>query len=245
MDCSCYLRKGIVYLPTEGQIVNAHLRQIEPIAVVPLADVDGVRRALRDTIARGNPILPSAPLGDGRASADGLPKYAGVKSWAAFESGASVWDVEEKDGVFRISGNRHRPRGGWVPDPDNVETLPPGSTVDDVIARMIEILQAHGGGAPAGKAPSTEGMDGTKDKPLDAGRPDPVGPAILGSEVPMRRADPVKVRRGGVRSTLCACWLRQRIVYVPVLGIAVDGRYRHTGEVALVPFADLPGCAGC
>jgi hypothetical protein len=42
-------------------------------------------------------------------------KYAGVKSWSAFERGLRVWDLKENDGIFQIAGNT-RVSHGWVED---------------------------------------------------------------------------------------------------------------------------------
>jgi hypothetical protein len=39
-------------------------------------------------------------------------KYAGVKSWSAFERGLRVWDLKENDGIFQIAGNT-RVSHGW------------------------------------------------------------------------------------------------------------------------------------
>jgi hypothetical protein len=58
-------------------------RGVEPVAVVSASNTGELRQALRATIARGNPAVPIL-----RRSEIPLPvllKYAGVKSWSAFE----------------------------------------------------------------------------------------------------------------------------------------------------------------
>jgi len=74
-----------------------------------------------------------------------LCKYAGVKSWGTFARSASLWVMAEKDGVFRIEPNTRDSRGAFTPDRDAIETLPAGSTTDELIERMIEILQEAAG----------------------------------------------------------------------------------------------------
>ena len=59
MLCDCYLKNGKVYLPTMGQMDKGFYRDIEPVAVVSVADEEGLSRALRDTINRGNPTVRS------------------------------------------------------------------------------------------------------------------------------------------------------------------------------------------
>ena len=66
----CYLRKGIVYIPTWGKVEKGHYRGTEPVAVVPVLDVEGLRRAFRETIARGNPAMPRLPRAQISAAGD-------------------------------------------------------------------------------------------------------------------------------------------------------------------------------
>ena len=58
MMYGCYLRKGIVYLTTLGKMNTGGHRDIDPVSVVPVSDTAGLERAFRETIARGNPIVP-------------------------------------------------------------------------------------------------------------------------------------------------------------------------------------------
>ena len=134
---TCYLRIGVVYVPTIGKRGGAYT-DIEPVAVVPVANTDGLRRAFLDTIARKNVAVP---LIKGKWPPPVLLKYAGVKTWSAFARDASTWDIKENDGVYQIVSNRMHPKGYWVEDAEHKMNFPPGSTVDDVIDRMIAILQ--------------------------------------------------------------------------------------------------------
>jgi len=112
---------------------------VEPVAVVPAANTEDLRRAFWDTIPRGNKVVPNPPKDEWPPSV--LAKYAGVKTWAAFARNASGWSVEETNGHYQIVGYRKHPDGYWVPDPEQKTDFSSGSKVDDVIARMIAILQ--------------------------------------------------------------------------------------------------------
>ena len=136
----CYLRRGVVYLPTLGIIDKGYYSDIEPVAVVPLSNTEALQKALRDTVARGNPKVSS--LGQSQRSPPVVLKYAGVKIWAAFARGTSTWGFGEEKGALQIVGYRDSATGGWEQDPDNIESFPKNSTIDDVIERMIAILQA-------------------------------------------------------------------------------------------------------
>jgi hypothetical protein len=138
MQYQLYLRKGKVFIPTFGLVHKGLYRDIEPVAVVDVSDTEVLRQAFHETIARGNPPTPHYPR-------DGYPqpvvvKYAGVKSWSAFARGASPWNIKDKGGIYQIVGHLKGPTG-WVEDPDQTNKFPPGATLDQVIDRMIAILQ--------------------------------------------------------------------------------------------------------
>lgn len=135
----CYLRQGVVYIPTEAKTDAGFYIAADPVAVVPASDRAGLRGALLETIARGNPRVPTPSY---KSHTPILPKYAKVKNWAAFERGTLTWLVDERDGRWHIIGERRKPRVGWVEDPEQTVVVPPGTPVEDVVDRLIEILQA-------------------------------------------------------------------------------------------------------
>jgi hypothetical protein len=68
-------------------------------------------------------------------------KYTGDRNWSAFKRGASTWHIQEKSGDYQIVGYRSHRMGYWEEDPDQKIQFPAEATVDDVIDRMIGILQ--------------------------------------------------------------------------------------------------------
>ena len=120
-----------------GMADKGYYRSVEPVAVAPLSNVVELRRAFRQTIERGNPIVPL--LSRAEHPEPVILKYAGLKSWSAFARGTVVWDIQNKDGIWRIIGHRRRPDRGWERDPDQETSFTP---IDAVIDRMIAILQA-------------------------------------------------------------------------------------------------------
>ena len=129
-----------MFLPTAGNVHIGLHRDIEPVEVVAVSNTDAMRQAFHATIARGNPPTPHYTHPRGVYPQPVVLKYAGVKSWSAFARGASSWTIKEKNGVYQIVGYRMRP-DGWVEDPEQTTNFPPGSSVDEVIERMIAILQ--------------------------------------------------------------------------------------------------------
>jgi hypothetical protein len=134
---NCYLRKSIVYVPTVGKRGGVYT-DIDPVAVVPVADSEGLRRAFRNAIARKN--VP-VPLQKGKWPPPVILKYAGVRTWSAFASGTLVWNIDEDEDLYQIVGHRMHPDGYWVRDEGQKIEFPPEISVDVVIDRMIAILQ--------------------------------------------------------------------------------------------------------
>ena len=139
MNCHISLRNGIVYMPTMGKMGKGFYRGVEPVAVVPAENTEALRQALKTTISRGNPAV-SQPQRRQDWPPPVVFKYAKVKSWQEFERGRRVWDLNESDGIFQIAGNVRGPHG-WMEDRDQTINFPLGTSVDEVIDRMIAILQ--------------------------------------------------------------------------------------------------------
>ena len=137
MYCSFYLRNGVVILPTIGRFYRLSL-EVEPVAVVPVGDSEALIQAFKDTITRGNPEVPESKR-DGPFL---LPKYVGVKSRSAFERGAFTWSIDEKDGHYCIYPSRKSRGGGWEHDPASGVVLPAGTTIDELCAQAVAIVQA-------------------------------------------------------------------------------------------------------
>ena len=138
MDWHVYLKGNVVFVPTTGALDKGVYREIEPVAVVPLSNTEGVRRALQETIARGN---PPARYSSGNFPPPVLLKYAGVKTWSAFARGTLTWSVEETESHYQIVGYQKNARGYWERDPYQRIEFPVATSADDVIGRLIEIMQ--------------------------------------------------------------------------------------------------------
>jgi hypothetical protein len=138
---TCYLRDGVVYVPTVARRKSEPIyTNIEPVSVVPVSNAQDVRRALLETIARKNVVIPDRDSKALRAPPL-LPKYAGVRSLSAFYRNASAWGITEDNGGYKIIFYRKHPKNYWEQDPAREIQFPAATTVDDVVDRMIAILQ--------------------------------------------------------------------------------------------------------
>lgn len=139
MYFSITLKDGVVYLPTMGKMDRGFYRGIEPVAVVSATNTELLREALLATIARGNPSVPMLKRRDWPPPV--VLKYAGVKKWSAFERGMILWSIEGEDGKFQIAVKTKQSNGMWVDDKARTIELPNGSKTQNVVERMVAIIQ--------------------------------------------------------------------------------------------------------
>ena len=98
-----------------------------------------MRQALAAIIARGNPDVPKLLRREWPPPV--LLKYAGVKSWSAFERGMSLWNIVEQNGIYQIAGHTKQPNRMWKEDPEQTIKFAPETSADSIVDRMIAILQ--------------------------------------------------------------------------------------------------------
>jgi hypothetical protein len=133
-----YLRRGKVYVPTVAQTGAGFYLDIEPVEVVLACDSEAVRNAVQKALSRGNPPVPTPT----RAAfpTPVVLRFANVKSWAAFQRGATNWIILTADNRYEIKQSRNHPQGGWVPDPALTEVLPLDSGHEGVAVRMACLI---------------------------------------------------------------------------------------------------------
>jgi hypothetical protein len=129
-----YVRKGMVFIPNVARTDAGFYVDIDPVAVVESAIRQSVIDAIKAAVVRGNPRIDSPK----RAT---FPKpvvlsYAKVKSWAAFEQGASCWIISNAESTFQLRPQRTNPSGGWEDEPAKVRIFS-GSAALDELANAI------------------------------------------------------------------------------------------------------------
>jgi hypothetical protein len=142
MRCSLYIRSGVAYIPVDAKTEAGFHMNIEPVEVVPVSDSQAFARAIKQTIARGNPMIPTPTRATGFPKPV-IPKYAKLKSWRAFEQDASYWTFEKREGAYEIEQWQKSPERGWDPDPERRITLPDGTPQDEAIKQLVTIVQSQ------------------------------------------------------------------------------------------------------
>ena len=139
MHQNVYLRNGVVYFPTVAKTEAGFYVLVEPVVDVSVSNVIVLRNVLGDIIARDNVIIPTPKRNAFPPSI--LPKYAGVKTDRAFMQGTSHWAIDRKNGNYQIIGYRVHQDGYWVQDATQKIGFPKDAPAENVVDRMIAILQ--------------------------------------------------------------------------------------------------------
>jgi hypothetical protein len=74
-------------------------------------------------------------------AAAGLAEICRCKDLVSIRARGIAMEHQEDDGKYQIVGYRTHREGYWVQDPDQKTELPAGTTRDQVVDRMIAILQ--------------------------------------------------------------------------------------------------------
>jgi hypothetical protein len=135
----CYLKNSTVYLTTVVNQVTAVYMDVEPVTAIPVVDTKALHQALADLISKPNAFVPRS-VEDARRPPVIL-KHTGDKSWPAFRRAAMCWVIKHREGLYKIAGHRTHQSGYWEEDPEQTIRFPPGTTVNDVVDRMVGILQ--------------------------------------------------------------------------------------------------------
>lgn len=140
---ACYLRHGVVYIPTFGRELSGVRRMVNPVAAVPVTDAEALHRAIKKAFLRGEPPLPSLDPKRRQAALPPLPRLAGMRSWSDFYAGVAIWQIHAQDGAYRITPKLlDTVSGRWVPDIANAIVLPLGTGLDATCGRAVEIFAA-------------------------------------------------------------------------------------------------------
>src|SRR5215469_14412172 len=123
-----YLRRNTVYIPTVAKTEAGYHMGVDPVSTVSVSDFDALQAAIVKVINRGNPSVPTPTRATFPQPV--VLKHAGLKSWATFEKDATYCKITEKDSRYRIVQGRRRADRGFEDDPDKIELLPLGATVE-------------------------------------------------------------------------------------------------------------------
>jgi hypothetical protein len=115
----------------------------EPLQSAPVEQTEKLRRAIRAAIDRGNPAISRAEV---KALRDGknppMLSATGARSWYQLDRQMKgSWSLIEKSGRYEIRVDQPMEPRGWHEDKAKRVEFPPGTPVDEVIERLIGMIQ--------------------------------------------------------------------------------------------------------
>jgi hypothetical protein len=127
------------------------------VEAVPVTQTEALRRAILGSVTRGN---PEVSLEDykvlSRTREGSVLEATGCKSdYKLDRELGGYWGISDRGGVYSISVDRPYPKYGWHQDKEKAVRFPPGTLIDDVVARLIAMIQQRQQEAPNGLLAST------------------------------------------------------------------------------------------
>ena len=144
MTVSPLLHKRIVYIPTSYRVESdGFFYEHAPLQSVPVEQTERLRQAILTSIERGNPPISRDEVRN--LSIDKNPPMlaaTGARSWDALDRQMQgSWSIKDKDGIYQIRVDEPMQPRGWHEDKTKRVEFPPGTPVEDVIDRLIAMIQ--------------------------------------------------------------------------------------------------------
>ncbi len=133
---SCWIRKGIVYLPTFYRSPEGLGITEAPLSIIPIHDKKNLEVELKKRFEIGNQIIEYS-----REDYKNLLPALGAKNWSSFEAKASSWFFRYVDSSFSIERHKKVPRRGYAFDPNQCEYLEIGTSFEVACTMFIEKIQ--------------------------------------------------------------------------------------------------------
>jgi hypothetical protein len=135
----CYLKTGIVYVPTVVNQGTAVYMDVEPVTTIPVCNTRALHQAFADLVSKPNNFV--APTVEDARRPPVVLKHSGDKNWRSFQRSAKCWVIKQKGGLYKIAGHRTHQGGYWEEDPQQTIQFPPGTTAAEVVDCIVKILQ--------------------------------------------------------------------------------------------------------
>lgn len=113
----CYLKKGMVYVPTVVNQGTAVYMDVEPVTTIPVVDTRALHQAFANLISKPNTF--SQPSVEDARKPFVILKHSGDKNWPSFRRSAKCWVIKQKSGLYKIAGHRTHQGGYWEEDRTN------------------------------------------------------------------------------------------------------------------------------
>jgi hypothetical protein len=132
---SVYIHNGKVLIPSKANTEAGYSLEIEPVRVADIQDTEAIALALEQTMAEGNPTVPTPTRA--RFPKPVVLGPAGVRSWNEFVRSAVSVSVYREGGKFKIIPSKHDEEGAWIDDLEKTFLMPESVSTIELVRRMV------------------------------------------------------------------------------------------------------------
>ncbi len=115
---------------------------VEPFEVAAVADTAQFAAALGRAIARGNPKIHTPRRAE--YTKPDILRYTNTRSLAQLERESRYWDISVRNENYEFMPWKRRRDRGWEEDRDAAVRFPRDLSLDDVLRRVVTLVQAGG-----------------------------------------------------------------------------------------------------
>jgi hypothetical protein len=145
MNISLRLYKGIVHIPTSYIVErNGFFFEGTPLDSVPVEQTEKLRQAILAAMGRDNPPISRAEVGAALSDSKNSAMLAATRarSWSVLDRQTQgLWSIVDRSGFYEIRVKEPMAPRGWHEDKTKRVQFPSGTSVDEVIERLIAMIQ--------------------------------------------------------------------------------------------------------
>jgi hypothetical protein len=134
--------RGKAYLPVKAQLESGPFVDIEPVYTADL-NVEELLSAVKKVLAAGHPPLPNPTPEEWRKRKGPILRATKARNWKELARIGTSYGIAWTDKGIRVDMSRLDKRGRWEWDPAKTRTFPPDTSLQDVIAVILEDIQSR------------------------------------------------------------------------------------------------------
>ena len=144
MIVSPLLHKDVVHIPTSYRVASDGFSyEHTPLESVPVEQTERLYQTILAAVGRGNPPMSRDEFGNlSTSKTTPMLMATGARSWHALDREMKgSWSITDRNGFYEIRVDQPMQPRGWHEDKAQRIEFPPGTPVEDVITRLIAMIQ--------------------------------------------------------------------------------------------------------
>jgi len=130
-----YVRKRKVIIPTVVQAADGFYMDSQPVEIIDLRNLEGLKQSLLTALKQGNPQVPTPET----TSQPGSPvlEAVGIRRWEAFEKGSALYTVHCSTQAVTVYATGRGDDGMWTQGHDRQQLFNASTPLTIVVEALI------------------------------------------------------------------------------------------------------------